>query len=144
MFNSKSKSDSTPLSTSSGTSLIGAGTIFTGNVVAPGDMRIDGTIKGNISSKAKIVIGPDGLVEGDIEGDQADIMGRVSGSVRVNDLLYLRGGSVVDGNISAKQLQVEPEAKFNGQCQMIVPATASIPSKEKTDKRIPALAIGQG
>ena len=47
MFNSKSKStfDET---TSGSTTIIGAGTTITGNVLSNGDIRIDGIIKGNL------------------------------------------------------------------------------------------------
>jgi len=119
MFQSKSKSDSSqPISSGSNTSFLGSGAVFTGNLEASGDVRIDGLLKGNLICKSKIVIGPQGAVEGDISGDQADIMGRVSGSVQVKELLHLRAKSVVTGNISAKQLQIEPEASFNGKCDM--------------------------
>jgi len=65
-----------------------------------------------------VIIGANGTVEGDISCQQADIMGRVSGSIKAKELLQLKNGSVVKGNISAGKLQVEPAATFNGQCHM--------------------------
>lgn len=117
MFNSKSKSsfDNVP---ASATSIIGAGTTITGNVQSNGDIRIDGIIKGNLVAKAKILIGAEGVVEGDIDGNQADILGKVTGKIKVADLLYLHGNGVVDGDIYASKLQIEPTASFNGQCHM--------------------------
>ncbi|MES1226062.1 MAG: polymer-forming cytoskeletal protein, partial [Bacteroidota bacterium] len=82
------------------------------------DLRIDGTVIGNINSSAKIVIGSSGIVEGDIFGNQADIVGKVSGNIRTKELLQLRGESIVTGNLYAGKLQVEPTATFNGQCHM--------------------------
>lgn len=120
MFNSKSKSDNEIVSSSSasGNSLIGAGTTIKGDISSNGDIRIDGTLKGNIFGGAKILIGPDGVVEGDIEGNQADVQGSVSGKIVVKDLLNLRGKAVVKGNIQAVKLQIEPTVTFNGQCHM--------------------------
>ncbi|GAB2821833.1 bactofilin family protein [Ferruginibacter profundus] len=117
MFNSKSKSsfDETPASS---TSIIGAGTTITGNVQSNGDIRIDGIIKGNLVAKAKILIGAEGVIEGDIDGKQADILGKVTGKIKVADLLYLHGKAEVDGDIYAGKLQIEPTASFNGQCHM--------------------------
>ncbi len=117
MFNSKSKS-SFDDSAASATSIIGAGTTITGNVQSNGDIRIDGTIKGNLVAKAKILIGADGVIEGDIDGKQADILGKVTGKIKVADLLYLHGKAIVDGDIYAGKLQIEPTASFNGQCHM--------------------------
>jgi cytoskeletal protein CcmA (bactofilin family) len=122
MFNAKSKSDDlsdAPSSTS--TSLIGAGTTLKGDITSNGDLRIDGTLVGNIHCTAKVVIGANGVVEGDITGQQADIMGKVSGTIKVKDLLQLKTSCSVNGNLHAAKLQIEPSASFNGQCHMIEP-----------------------
>ncbi len=118
MFSSKSRSEIEMPTTSSGTSLIGPGTTIKGDVVSNGDIRIDGTLKGNISGSAKVLIGAEGVVEGDIEGFQADILGKVSGKIIVKDLLNLRGKATIKGNVSAGKLQVEPSVTFNGQCHV--------------------------
>ena len=117
MFNSKSKS-SFDETTAGSTTIIGAGTTITGNVQSNGDIRIDGTIKGNLLAKAKVLIGAQGKIDGDIDGKQADILGTVTGKIKVADLLYLHGKAVVDGDIFAGKLQIEPTASFNGKCHM--------------------------
>src|SRR5450432_1851247 len=117
MFNGKSKSDvlgEAPAGTS--TSLIGAGTSMKGDITSNGDLRIDGSLVGNIHCSAKVVIGANGVVQGDINGQQADIMGKVTGTITVKDLLQLKGGSQLNGNIQAAKLQIEPTASFNGEC----------------------------
>jgi cytoskeletal protein CcmA (bactofilin family) len=121
MFNQKSKSDSisdSPVSGGNSASIIAAGTTLKGDITSNGDIRIDGTLQGNIHCTAKVVIGANGSVEGDISGQQADIMGKVSGTIKVKELLQLKGGSQVNGNLYATKLQIEPSANFNGQCHM--------------------------
>ena len=103
--------------------LISAGTVLKGDVVSETDLRIDGTIKGNIKCSAKIIIGSTGFVDGNIEGVQADITGKVQGNIAVKEFLQLRGESNVTGNIAAAKLQIDPSATFNGQCQMGSAAT---------------------
>jgi cytoskeletal protein CcmA (bactofilin family) len=114
MFN-KEKHTEKP---SGSATLVSAGTIVNGDLVSDNDLRIDGTINGNVSSTAKIIVGPSGYVEGNIEGQQADITGKVSGNIVVKEILQLRGTCQVHGNITAEKLQIEPTAVFNGQCQM--------------------------
>ncbi|HOA37079.1 MAG TPA: polymer-forming cytoskeletal protein [Flavihumibacter sp.] len=123
MFSGKSKSDSFTETTNSGTStsLIGNGTTLKGDISSNGDMRIDGTLIGNINSTAKVVIGANGVVEGDIIGAQADIMGKVTGTIKVKELLQLKASGIVNGNIHAGKLQIEPAATFNGACHMGTP-----------------------
>ena len=119
MFNSKKNNDmQQPVVNGNGATLISAGTTLKGDISSSSDLRIDGTVIGNINSSAKIIIGTSGSVEGDISGNQADITGKVSGNVRAKELLQLRGECIVSGNLYAGKLQVEPSATFNGQCHM--------------------------
>ena len=108
MFNSKNKTDMAPEkpTNGNGTTLIGAGTTLKGDISSNSDLRIDGTVIGNIHSSAKVVIGANGVVEGDISGNQADIIGKVTGNIKAKDLLQLRGDSIVTGNLYAGKLQV--------------------------------------
>jgi cytoskeletal protein CcmA (bactofilin family) len=130
MFNQKTKSDSISdaPAQASGASIIAAGTSLKGDISSSGDIRIDGTLQGNIQSTAKVVIGSNGVVEGDISGQQADIMGRINGTIKVKELLQLKGGSNVTGNIHAGKLQIETSANFNGQCYMTTSAAAPKPA----------------
>src|ERR1700754_2626178 len=142
MFNGKTKSDNFSLGgeapVSASASLIGAGTTMKGDMTSNGDLRIDGTLVGNIHCSAKVVIGANGVVQGDINGQQADIMGKVTGTIKVKDLLQLKGGSHMNGNIQAAKLQIEPTANFNGECHMTqapvtggAPAGKSVPDAKK-------------
>lgn len=129
MFNrDKSAGDGAP---SNKATLISAGTQVQGDITSDHDLRIDGRVDGNVTSTARIVVGPQGAVNGHLESQQADLMGRVSGDIRVQDLLQLRGQCVVDGNITAGKLQVEPTATFNGQCQMGAAVTVLQPKKHE-------------
>ena len=117
MFNSKSKAAFDEASISTNT-IIGAGTAITGDIESNGDIRIDGMLKGNLTAKAKVLVGPDGVIEGDVEGQHADILGKVVGKIKVKDLLHLRGKATLHGDIYAGKLQIEPTVTFNGQCHM--------------------------
>jgi cytoskeletal protein CcmA (bactofilin family) len=129
MFNQKSKSETTGEVSAPGSgaaTIIAAGTTLKGDISSNGDIRIDGHLQGNIQCQAKVVIGSNGSVEGDISGQQADIMGKVSGTIKVKELLQLKGGSNVNGNLYAGKLQIEPSANFNGQCHMTTAAGGQV------------------
>ena len=149
MFNNKSKSEATETVVPTGSaSLIGSGTSLKGDITSSGDLRIDGTLIGNIICTSKVIIGANGVVEGDISGQQADIMGKVTGTIKVKELLMLKSNCLVNGNLHSAKLQIEPAAQFNGQCHMIQEQPAGQSSKPgqvstpKTDfSKSPALAI---
>ena len=115
MFNSKTKLSSGDLSNGS-TTIIGAGTVINGDIESDGDIRIDGLLSGNLFAKSKIFIGPEGTVEGDINAMQADVLGKVTGQIKIKELLQLLGKCDVQGDIFAGKLQVEPSASYNGCC----------------------------
>lgn len=117
MFQNKKESNTEKFTSNSAT-LISAGTVLKGDVQSDNDLRIDGTIHGNVTSNAKIIVGPMGFVEGNIQGSQADVTGKVIGNISVKELVQLRTKSVVQGNITAVNLQIESGAAFNGQSIM--------------------------
>ena len=135
MFNAKNKTDMAleKPTNGNGTTLIGAGTTLKGDISSNSDLRIDGKVIGNIHSSAKVVIGANGVVEGDISGNQADIIGKVTGNIKAKDLLQLRGDSIVTGNLYAEKLQVEPSATFNGQCHM--GATSKVVERNNVEEK---------
>lgn len=118
MFNSKPK-QATEINMTTGNTLIGNGTVITGEITSKFDIRIDGTFKGNVSGDSKVIVGQDGVVEGDITCAQADILGKIKGNIKVKELLNLRGKAIVTGDIFAVKLQIEPTVIFNGQCHMV-------------------------
>ena len=136
MFN-KEKSPERAISGSA--TLISPGTVLNGDVKSESDLRIDGTIKGNVKCDAKIIIGPTGFVEGNIDGGNADIFGRVVGNVGVRELLQLKDQGNIEGNIISAKLLIDPTAVFNGKCQMGAQA-GSIVSMTKPDVRPAATA----
>jgi cytoskeletal protein CcmA (bactofilin family) len=98
--------------------LIGAGTTIKGDVESTGDIRIDGTLKGNLRTKGKVVIGTTGLVKGEVYCKHSDVEGKIEGKINVNELLSLKSTSSILGDIAAKRLAIEPGAKFTGNCNM--------------------------
>src|SRR5450432_2617894 len=126
MFNNKSKSETAQDVVPSGSaSLISSGTSLKGDITSSGDLRIDGTLVGNIICSSKVIIGANGVVEGDISGITADIMGKVTGTIKVKELLQLKSNCQVNGNLHSAKLQIEPAANFNGQCHMILDTPVS-------------------
>jgi cytoskeletal protein CcmA (bactofilin family) len=96
----------------------GQGTTINGDVSTEGDVRIDGKVNGNVTSKSKTVVGTTGVIEGDILCQNAYIDGRVNGNIEVTELLILSKTALVVGNIKIKKLVVEEGAKFTGNCLM--------------------------
>lgn len=98
--------------------MIAHGTVFEGDLKSEGDFRIEGTIKGTLITKGKVVIGNTGLLDGSLNCNNADVEGQIKGKLVVSETLSLRASAHVDGDVQTGKLAVEPGATFNANCQM--------------------------
>ena len=92
--------------------------IVGGNIKAVSDMRIDGTLEGDLDCTGKIIVGEKGSIKGNIKGQQVEIYGQVVGSIISFGTLAFRSTANVTGDITAQTLIIEPQAIFNGSCKM--------------------------
>jgi cytoskeletal protein CcmA (bactofilin family) len=98
--------------------LISNGTEITGDVKSTGDIRIDGALAGNLNTKGKVVIGPTGKVNGEVNCKNSEVSGLVEGKIIVSQLLILKVASRILGDIVTSKLSIEPGAIFTGNCKM--------------------------
>jgi len=98
--------------------LISNGTEITGDIKSNGDIRIDGLLTGNLTTKGKVVIGPTGKVKGEVYCKNSEVSGNVDGRISVSQLLTLKTDSKISGDIITFKLSIEPGAKFTGNCKM--------------------------
>ena len=94
------------------------GTKVVGDIISDSNLRIDGEIVGNIFSRSKVVIGETGVVFGNISCLEADIEGKINGSLEIEGLLVLREKSKIVGDILTSKLHIEEGAIFLGTCHM--------------------------
>ena len=113
-----------------GINMIASGTTVTGDIVSTGDCRIDGALKGNITSNSKIFIGKTGIIEGKIKCHSIDIEGEAKADITVSELLALKASAVLTGNIRVCKISIEPGANFVGNCVMQNSAPTLIPETE--------------
>ncbi|MFA6923629.1 MAG: polymer-forming cytoskeletal protein [Bacteroidales bacterium] len=102
--------------------LIGTGTIIKGDIKSNGDIRIDGTLIGSLESKGKVVVGPTGNIEGEVNCQNADISGIVKAQVTVTELITLKSTAKLTGDLLTNKLAIEPGANFSGTCNMNAPS----------------------
>ena len=128
----KSKSSTSIMTTAGGHSLnsIVQGTVIEGAVKSKSDFRVDGTIKGKLFCDAKVIIGPTGLVEGEIRCKNAMVEGRFEGILNVSELLNIRESAQVSGDVTTNKLIVQSGAIYNVTCNMGSDKRSSVGEKE--------------
>lgn len=94
------------------------GTEITGDIKSNGDLRIDGKITGSITIEGKLVIGENGLVEGEVNCKNIAVSGTLKGKIHIEELTSLAKTAKVEGDLFTGKLAVEPGAEFSGTCSM--------------------------
>lgn len=120
----------------SAVNVIAQGTQLQGNMVTASDCRIDGAMRGNIESKAKIIVGRSGVVEGNIKCANIEIEGNVKAeSLIVTELLALKATANLIGNIETGKIAIEPGAEFSGNCKMRNNRVAPQPNAPQPERK---------
>ena len=106
--------------------IIGRGTIFTGQITGKGSVRIDGRIDGGIAVEGNVVIGATGVVVGDITAGSLLISGSVTGNVAAEDKISINSEGQLLGDIRCRQFNVADGGVFQGRSEM-TPRVAPVP-----------------
>jgi len=114
MFGSKKKS----VPQNSIDSLIGVGTRVEGNVIFKGGLRVDGEVRGNISSESgrdgTLVVSEKASVEGAISVGHVVINGVVIGPIVAAESLELLPSARVTGDVEYHQIEMQQGAVIQG------------------------------
>ena len=133
MFDKKPKSYTDLLGK---TNRIVEGTVIVGNIVSHADFRLDGNLTGDFQTNGKIVIGITGSIKGDIICKNADIEGKFSGKIQVQEVLNVKAKSIIEGEVICGRLSVEPGAMFSASCVMKNNATNLLSDGQQRPKEI--------
>ncbi len=121
-----------PIGNINAVSRISEGTVFKGEIESKSDIRIDGTFEGKITTTGRVVVGEGAFVKGEILCDNADIFGKVEGSLTVRDVLSLKSACEVKGDLEIAKIAVELGSSFDGTCKMLRKDVAAPSSAPKT------------
>ena len=106
-------------------SIVGPGMRIVGDCESDGAIRVEGTVQGNIRAGKAVVVGKDGVVEGDINTQDAVIAGTVKGTLRAESRLEIQASSRIEGEIVAARMQLEEGALLSGTVQLGKGATST-------------------
>jgi len=98
--------------------IIASGVRVEGDFKSPGNVRIEGTVKGMVKAEGDLVVAESARIEADVEAANATIAGEVRGDVTVKDKLDLLSTAKVNGNLSGRVLSVAAGAVLQGTCSI--------------------------
>lgn len=106
-------------SQSSAAPAIGAKTKLKGDLVAEEDLLIEGALNGSAVLKAhKLTIGASGRLHGQALAKVVSVHGQVEGDLYATELLEVKKGAKIKGNLVATRIAFEDGAQLRGSVEM--------------------------
>lgn len=93
--------------------LISKGCVVHGRIESDVFVRIDGHIKGDLIIGEGLIIGENGIIEGNIKAREIVVFGTVNGSVTADSIDIKSSGNIL-GELHTNSLQVETGATYIG------------------------------
>jgi cytoskeletal protein CcmA (bactofilin family) len=127
MFGKESdmKTDESKIST-----IIAKGTKIEGNIHMQGSLRIDGDVKGKVTSSETLTVGAAGVVDGEVHVKEAIVGGKIMGNLTASQKVELESNASILGDVKTRTFVIKEGGVFHGQCFMREEAAQK--TKEKT------------
>lgn len=98
--------------------IIGVNTRFVGTLTSDGNIRIDGTVEGDLEVLGNLIIGETGRVIATVKAQNVHVSGAVKGEITAVEQLEISPTGKVWGDIITAALHIEPGGLFRGQSSM--------------------------
>jgi len=116
-------------------SIIGRGAVLEGKLEVQSSIRVDGRVKGSVKSSDTIVVGKDGVVEGDLTAKNVVVGGEVNGKIDATGRVVLESTSTFTGDLKTGKLVIDEGAVFDGQCSMKAETGMAPPAMQEKGKQ---------
>ncbi len=116
-------------------SFLQRGVRMKGDLLADGDVRVEGEVVGTLQVGGALVIGPGASVEGLMKGDDVVVHGKAKGTIEAGHRIHLARGARVEGDLFCESLIIEEGVYFSGRSHM---------GERRLEKGTPGLARGGG
>jgi cytoskeletal protein CcmA (bactofilin family) len=94
--------------------IVGQGSVFNGDIEAAGFVRVDGTVRGDVGARGRVVIGERARMESDIVGTSVIIGGAVKGNVFASERVVVLATGLVFGDIITRRIQADDGVLIQG------------------------------
>lgn len=90
-------------------------TTFNGNIDTESNARIEGNVKGNITSQnGNLLFGVNSKINGNVTGIDIAVSGQIKGDITASGQVSIFSGAKITGNVKASSFIVENDAFFEG------------------------------
>jgi cytoskeletal protein CcmA (bactofilin family) len=99
-------------------SFLGDSSELRGELFSSGILRLDGVVIGNIRAE-EVILSETASIEGEIKAGKITVVGKMTGTLRADDVVDIHAKGFVNGTIVTKRLVMASGGKFNGRIEMV-------------------------
>jgi cytoskeletal protein CcmA (bactofilin family) len=121
MFSRKDKGTmrkETPIEKGDIKAFLGPGSQFEGKLVFDEIVRLDGTFRGEVTSRDTLIVGEAADIQAEVTVGTLILSGRFKGNIKASKKVELRAPAQVEGSIETPVLSVEEGVQLNGTLTM--------------------------
>ncbi len=118
--------------------LIGVHSVFTGDLLFEGAVRIDGRFEGNIRSKkdGTLIVSEGAFIKGEVSVPNLVLHGDINGDVHASNSLKIGAKGVLNGDVMYNVLSLAEGASMNGRCSRIEEGSAKVTQIKKDETEV--------
>lgn len=94
--------------------ILGPGASINGDIESGGFTRVDGSIRGNLGAKGRVVVGERARMKGNITGTTVTIGGVVYGNILASERIIILNTGLVLGDIITRRIQADEGCLIHG------------------------------
>ena len=98
--------------------IIGQSVKVEGDFASEGNVWVQGIVNGSLKPRGDLRVEKGSKIKADVEAANALVSGAIKGNITIQNNLELTASAVVEGDIVAKVLSIEPGAIVNGHCSV--------------------------
>jgi len=114
---------------------IAEGVEFKGQINSKGSLRVDGTLEGVIDVQGDLIIGPTGLLKGEVRAGNIILAGKLEGNPTASGKVEITSTGQLNGDVKCSVIIIEEGGLLEGTTKMSGNKSASIIEKSATDKK---------
>lgn len=120
--------------------VVGQSVKLKGNLKSQGDIRIAGSLSGEIKTKGNVVISQEAVIRGKVSGQNVNIAGSISGDVEAKEQLEITESGKVFGDIKTNILIIKAGGIFTGRSEMQMETLEEKPVEVEPEPEIEEVA----
>jgi len=114
---------------------IAEGVEFKGQIQSKGSIRVDGTVDGVIDVQGDLIIGPTGLLKGEVRAGNIILAGKLDGNPTVSGKVEITSTGQLNGDVKCSVIIIEEGGLLEGNTKMSGNKSTSIIEKSAADKK---------